>query len=357
MARSDDIEVVAIDFERLESLAVIPIFRFENKRLVASVKSDGTTRVLKIFHRNIQASEIGYTIFSCNYQLKILESFIASYRIPPEIIDDNFRRTFFTPINADKILDELRQEQSSEKASSFSDFDSYTPYESLFGKGIYSPFKLLVEVIEAKELRPSAPGRVDKTFCKLFVQNSSSQFASISSFMTDKVTDISEKSSNPTWHDQKFVFDVPELAASSPIDKLSLRIVVKGKALLESVVLGEVNIKLSYFSNSVERDGWYSLKLQSISDLAHQMEIKNTDGDSQNDASNNVGILSTSVGSIRLKIRWINSHVAFHEYFLSMLERFESYYNISILYFNELPNLNFHAHIAVFRSCKILAVC
>jgi hypothetical protein len=212
-------------------------------------------------------------------------------------------------IDPNDLKNELVAQHNEIVGGSFPDLDTCCPFESIFGKGIYSPHKLLVEVIEAKSLLPSIEGKYEDVYCKLSLKKTTQQFKILTSFGRKMMTSVCDKTLDPVWYNEKFVFDLPPSAKANCHD-YALHIVVRGKNLLGSTIIGETTVKLSYFDNREEREGWFSLQLKSLSTTGSLIDPLKAGGK------------SFSSGSIKLKVNWVQSDQEFNNYFIKALNRF-----------------------------------
>ena len=97
------------------------------------------------------------------------------------------------------------------------------PFESILGLELDGPDKLLVEVIEAKELRPIVQGKMENVFCQIYLKSKENASglrhvlgsSSQASRQTQR-TYVVEDTLDPTWRGQRFLFTVKKKAVNEP---------------------------------------------------------------------------------------------------------------------------------------------
>ena len=102
---------------------------------------------------------------------------------------------------------------------------------------------------------------------------------------------------DPTWLEQRFIFNVPEKAALEH-RKYNLRVTVKARSLvgLDSV-LGQIDIEFSCLKEERALEGWFPLRaIRSSSLLALKMS-----------------------GSIKLRLQWVYTPLGYANYLANAL--------------------------------------
>jgi hypothetical protein len=111
-------------------------------------------------------------------------------------------------------------------------------------------------------------------------------------------TYVCDSTLDPTWQEQRFVFDVPEKAAGEQ-RKYNVRVLVKARSLVGlDTVLGQTDIEFSCLKDERSIEGWFPLRSVRSSSL-----------------------LSLRVsGSIKLRLQWVHSPVGYANYMCTALE-------------------------------------
>jgi hypothetical protein len=97
------------------------------------------------------------------------------------------------------------------------------PFESILDLELDGPDKLLVEVLEAKELRPIVQGKTENVFCQIYLKSKDNVSglrsvlgSSSQASRQNQRTYVVEDTLDPTWHGQRFLFTVKQKAVSEP---------------------------------------------------------------------------------------------------------------------------------------------
>ncbi len=160
--------------------------------------------------------------------------------------------------------------------------------------------QLVVEVLEAKGLRQIDIGGTSSPYCILYLKipHTVRHKAEVKQRAQ---TYYCEKTLNPKWIGQKFVFDVPQEAAHSKRGfRLRILILSRNPFKLNDFV-GQADIPLSVLQDEQERHGWFPLTRRS-SRFVH------------------LGAVDQISGSIRLRVQWLQSTSSFLEYRIQELK-------------------------------------
>jgi hypothetical protein len=173
---------------------------------------------------------------------------------------------------------------------------SYSPFTNTLGFSMESKNQLFVQVLEAKEVMPFVTGKKENLFCKLFFKADETLTAfQRRKYYQPKFTYVVDQTLDPTWIDQKFLFSIPE-AAASQIRGFKIKVVLysQGSVRIRRFV-GQSDIQLSCLKNEIEVEGWFPLGSNQTSSSRLSTDPKK-------------GEIGGSVGSIKLKLQWIHSN-------------------------------------------------
>lgn len=300
-----DIRLVTINFEKLGSNFAVPI-TWSDRKLEAVIESDGTTRVLRIRHK-IETSNM--EMLYGNHATCMYEKGLAGYLSSKGDVSTN-------PDDLRLKLCDLFKKEI-DPIPQYNSCDSHSNFESIFGKSVSAPNQLLVQILEAKELRPSTKGKTDNVYCKIFLEDKRSSIAKI---FTDKITSICENTLDPEWYDETFVFDLGNKSEEVLQNYFSIRVVVKSLGILgskvgasgivDSYVLGETSVKLSFVKpDDLDAEpGWFALQLKSVSTWSEIQDPLSA------------GSQSISAGSIKLRVCWIKERSTFDKYYFTNIQ-------------------------------------
>ncbi len=160
---------------------------------------------------------------------------------------------------------------------------------------VSGPNQLVVEVLEAKGLRGTNIGGTSNPYCYLYLKipytlrrkGDAEQRAQ---------TYFCEKTLNPKWIGQKFVFDVPREAAQSKRGfRLRLLILSKDHPFILNEFVGQAEVPLSVVQDGKERHGWFPLTRQS-SHFVH------------------LGTAGQVSGSVKLRVQWLQRTPSYISY-------------------------------------------
>lgn len=165
--------------------------------------------------------------------------------------------------------------------------------------------QVVVEVLEAVGLSPMDFIGNCNPYCEIFLKGrSKSRHHIFEKRRNQKKTYYIEKSLDPKWNDQVFVFDVPEHAVqvtrghSIQVKLRNFRIIGKHP------VLGQASVHFASLRNQQELIGWYPLA----------RKLGNTDM--------TAALLSDlGQGSIKLRVQWIYTVPALIDYFVILSQR------------------------------------
>lgn len=116
------------------------------------------------------------------------------------------------------------------------------------------------------------------------------------------MTTICDGTTDPTWTDQVFVFDVPVLPSDS-IRGNSVRINVKTKNLLGDNWVGQTDIQLASLVHENVLTGWFPLR-------PHKAAIA---GAPYDELQHN--------GSIKLRVEWVHSNEALKKHYDAAIKK------------------------------------
>ncbi|RYH23330.1 hypothetical protein EON65_18010 [archaeon] len=176
--------------------------KHEGNRLLATIKSEGPTKVLVIvpsLERIGLLKELRYVSDFLKSQVEEYLKFVqrmtelsesaprdGSSRLrigsPLLLVDTLMHSLLYGIIDKQRMaVDKLVQHSSVRFADDRDDSSpqkkvsgslvSFKPFERLFDAGIEHPHQLLVEVIEARELSPLVRGKTEDVYCKLYIRN------------------------------------------------------------------------------------------------------------------------------------------------------------------------------------------
>ena len=202
------------------------------------------------------------------------------------------------------IKDELRDAlRSTKKDHQDFNLSSYLPFESLWGQRIERKHQVLVEVLEAKDLRQFVIGKLEDTYCSVQLRTGTSIFQGQAQ---PKYTNVCEQNMNPLWIGQRFIFDVPDFDDVSTKIKardVKIRVNVMSKTVIRPFhrFLGQADIQFSCLKTSAEEEvkGYFLLRPQAPSITAAKM-------------------IDVS-GSIKIRLQWIHSDEGLIKYNLSCI--------------------------------------
>lgn len=215
--------------------------------------------------------------------------------------------TFCVPMLA-KILQEVRRKQDElryEFRRKVPDLllSSYLPFESLWGQRVEKKHQVLVEILEAKDLKQFVIGKLEDTYCSVQLRAGHSIFQGQAQ---PRYTNICEQNMNPVWIGQRFVFDVPDFDDVNTIIKardVKIRVNVMSKTVIRPLhrFLGQADIQFSCLKTSAEEEvkGYFLLRPQAASITAAQM-------------------IDVS-GSIKIRLQWIHSDEGLLKYNLASI--------------------------------------
>ncbi len=167
---------------------------------------------------------------------------------------------------------------------------------------VTGPNQLVVEVLEAKGLRGTSIGGTSNPYCYLYMKipyalrrkGDAEQRAQ---------TYFCEKTLNPKWIGQKFVFDVPREAAQSKRGfRLRVFILSNDHAFTLNEFVGQADVPLSVIQDGKERHGWFPLTRRS-SKFMHP------------------GAAGQVSGSIKLRVQWLHRTSSFISYRIQELNK------------------------------------
>ncbi len=162
---------------------------------------------------------------------------------------------------------------------------------------VTGPNQLIVEVLEAKGLKGTGIGGTSSPYCLLYLKIPYALRHKAGGQAEQRAqTYYCEKTLNPKWLGQKFVFDVPREAAHSKRGfRLSLLILSKDHPFKPNEFIGQADVPLSVLQGGKERHGWFPLTKRS-SQFIH------------------LGAADQTSGSIRLRVQWLQRTSAYIDY-------------------------------------------
>jgi C2 domain/SHR-binding domain of vacuolar-sorting associated protein 13/PDZ domain len=167
---------------------------------------------------------------------------------------------------------------------------------------ISSPHQVVVEVIEAVGLQGSDFVGSCNPYCEVYLKGrSKSRQYFFQKRLNKRTTYFIEKSLNPQWTDQKFVFDVPEEAVTVTRGHHLLIKLRNFRLVGQHPVLGQAAVHLGSIRDQRELIGWYPLA-----------------GRTGRSDVESVHVSDVGRGSIKLRVQWIYSTEAMIEYFLML---------------------------------------
>jgi hypothetical protein len=151
---------------------------------------------------------------------------------------------------------------------------------------------LLVEVKEAKGLRAGDISGLSDPFVQVSLKIQDRLFKRDPTYQQQYTTYVIEKSLNPKWQNQLFIFKVPPQAIANP-KAYSIHVKVKDfdGPVKKSDFLGRIDMQLDVLENETELDGWYFL----------------TPNPQLFQQSAQTGADQPDLGAIHLRMRWIHS--------------------------------------------------
>jgi hypothetical protein len=111
-------------------------------------------------------------------------------------------------------------------------------------------------------------------------------------------TYICDSTLDPTWLEQRFVFDIPDKAAAEH-RKYNVRVMVKARSIVGlDTTLGQTDIEFSCLKDERLLEGWFPLR-----------------------AVRSTSLVSLRVsGSIKLRVQWVHSPVGYANYICNSLQ-------------------------------------
>ena len=173
------------------------------------------------------------------------------------------------------------------------------------GNSISKRYQVVVQVLEAIGLRSSDLVRSSNPYCEVFYKGRSrSRKHFLQKRRNKRKTYFIEKTSNPRWNDQYFVFDVPE-AAIKVNRGHSIKIVVRDfRSIGQHPILGQASMHFASVRNQQELEGWWPLV------------GKYGSSDVSVDRISDFGR-----GSIKLRAQWIYTIPAMIDYYSLLSQR------------------------------------
>lgn len=151
---------------------------------------------------------------------------------------------------------------------------------------------LLVEVIEAKGLQAKDISGLSDPFVQVYLKIQDKLLRRDPRYQQHFTTYVIEKTLNPKWQNQSFVFKVPPKAVSNP-KAYSVHVKVKDfdGPVKKSDFLGRIDMQLDLLENEMELDGWYFLTRKS---QLFQQPLQSC-------------LETPDLGAIHLRMRWVHS--------------------------------------------------
>jgi hypothetical protein len=174
--------------------------------------------------------------------------------------------------------------------------DSYLPFESVFGECIQNRHQVEVEVVEAKELLPSASNRPEDVWCSIEILDNMNFAAMAIDNMKEefgitkkkRYTTVCEENMNPTWVGQRFLFDVDENAVDLKREfRVRVTVFASSEVRLQDKIIGHADMQFTMLKKEELVEGWFPLRPN---------KPKITDVENYE-----------TCGSVYLKIQWIHS--------------------------------------------------
>lgn len=173
------------------------------------------------------------------------------------------------------------------------------------GNSISKRCQVVVQVLEAVGLRSSDFVGTSNPYCEVFYKGRSrSRKHFLQKRRNKRKTYYIEKTSNPKWNDQYFVFDVPE-AAIEVNRGHSIRIVVRDfRSVGQHPILGQASMYFASIRNQQELVGWWPLVGRNGNSDLFQERISDF-----------------GRGSIKLRAQWIYTLPAMVDYYSLLSQR------------------------------------
>ena len=111
---------------------------------------------------------------------------------------------------------------------------------------------------------------------------------------------------DPLWFGQKFIFDVPEKAATAGNRGYFLRIIVKCTSLFGTKFMGQTDVPLSGLQSEVDICGWFPLRGKDSTSIS---------------ATQSADASLENYGSIKLRLQWVYTDVALVRHTLAELKQ------------------------------------
>lgn len=194
-----------LDLDKIGSTQHLPLYKPDNK-LIASVKSEGPTKVLVISpatDRNELIKEFRYSISFQEYQIVVLRklskdiydlidqtqaSLSKSVRVTAESFSTVIAKQFYDSIRAinDKQRELLEQtslekqlelisvpnidDEDNRQSKSIIELVSLKSFDRLYDAGIDHPNQLVLDLYEARDISPTVVGKVEDIYCKIYLK-------------------------------------------------------------------------------------------------------------------------------------------------------------------------------------------
>ena len=153
---------------------------------------------------------------------------------------------------------------------------------------------LLVEVIEAKDLKPFVTGRLESVYCAVSLKGTQSK---------KLTTYVCEETLEPRWIRQRFLFKLPaNMARKDKVRAVKVRVSVMSKSVVDALnrPLGKADVELKTLQNEEEMHGWFPLRPPTGSTRASLGDI---------------------TGSVKLRLQWIHTAKGLLRYNIRAFER------------------------------------
>ncbi len=157
---------VIINLDEIGSSEILPIHK--DGKLSATIKSEGPTKILSVtpqVDEKDYKDEINFCGIFCRYQIGFLKNLIKEFSQSSASLVD-LRGTLVRFHNDFKSQNDFKPAESPRFPILFE------PLERFIEGSIDQLHQLEVEIFEAKELPPIVAGKLEDTYCKLYVRNS-----------------------------------------------------------------------------------------------------------------------------------------------------------------------------------------
>lgn len=326
-----DSSIVEIMFDEIGNHKSIPLPRTEQARLMTDVRSQGPSKAL-VISSDVATfkEEISYSTSFLREQIKEVDKFrwmlvdlLQAGRGISEGVNEmiklnledhrsrlvEFQSTLMTVINGfeftgtgierDSLQGPASGASGDNPSKNASTFAAYTPFDSFLGRHIVQTHQLVIDVLEAKELFSFVAGKTEDVYVKVFFKNPHALLRN-----KHYSTYVCEKTLNPQWINQRFIFDLPEIATTETREFVLRVVVIAHDLIRRHRVIGKADIHLSCLKGEKVVKGWFPFRPAKSTTRINQSR---TAAGSMASMSDDGSSFATETGSVKLQLQWVHS--------------------------------------------------